>query len=202
MKTKKLLYLGLVMPFGFWASMAVAGELHGQYNPFVDTVSELGAIGTASESFTAVSMLLCSAMSLFYFAGLWRACKEIGISIAPILTVPVTALMFAWTAIFHSGSSLHGAIGPVPLLLFVGALLTLLSWRGQQFQTLRKLAGLSLLVMALILLRFVPAFQQHFPGLIQRFFHLGWSIWFIAMSFSFIKILNTKYNYVPYINKQ
>lgn len=201
MKTKKLLYLGLIMPFVFWVSMAIAGELHGHYNPFVHTVSELGAIGTNSEDFTAAAMYGCAAMAVFYAIGLWRACTEMKVSVVPILAAPAAAVMFAWTAVFHLGNPLHGVIGFVPLLLFVGALFSVLLWKGQQQQTLRRLSLASLLVMALIFLRFVPALQHQFPGLIQRFFHLGWSIWFVAMSFSFIKQLNVKYNYVPAVNE-
>ncbi|MEE1947049.1 DUF998 domain-containing protein [Pedobacter sp. KR3-3] len=200
MKTKKLLYLGLIMPFVFWVSMAIAGELHGNYNPFVHTVSELGAIGTNSEGFMAIAMLCCAVMSLFFVIGLWRVCNEMEVSIAPVLATPACAIMFAWTSVFHLGHPLHGVIGMVPLLLFIGSLLSVLLWRSQQLQNLRKLSLLSFLVMALVFLRFVPSFQQHFPGLVQRFFHLGWSIWFVCMAFSFIKLLNTKYNYVPVIN--
>lgn len=200
MKTKKLLYLGLIMPFVFWVSMAIAGELHGNYNPFVHTVSELGAIGTNSEAFTAIAMLCCAAMSLFYVVGLWRVCTEMKISVVPVLAAPACAIMFAWTAIFHLGNPLHGVIGFVPLLLFVGALLSILLWRGQQLYLLRRLSLLSFLVMALVFLRFVPALQEHFPGLVQRFFHLGWSMWFAGMGFGFIKLLNIKYHYVPSIN--
>lgn len=199
MKTKKLLYLGLVMPFVFWVSMAIAGELHGNYNPFVHTVSELGAIGTNSEDFMAIATLCCSAMSLLFVVGLWRVCTEMQISIVPVLAVPACAVMFAWTSIFHLGNPLHGVIGYVPLLLFIGALLSVLLWRARQLQTLRRLSLLSFLVMALVFLRFVPALQQHFPGLVQRFFHLGWSMWFVGMAFGFIKLLNIKYNYVPSI---
>lgn len=200
MKTKKLLYLGLMMPFIFWVSMAIAGELHGNYNPFLQTVSELGAIGTNSEYFMAVATLCCAVMSFFFMIGLWRVCIEMQVNVVPILAMPGCTIMLAWTAVFHLGHPLHGIVAFVPVLLFAGALLSIVLWRSQPLQNLRKLSLLSFLTMALFFLRFVPWFQQHFPGLAQRFFHLGWSMWFVGMAFGFIKLLNIKYNYVPAIN--
>ncbi len=201
MKTKKLLYLGFIMPFVFWVSMAIAGELHGNYNPFVHTVSELGAIGTNSEGFMAVATISCAVMSLLFMVGLWRVCVEMEVNIVPVLATPACTIMLAWTSVFHLGHPLHGIVGFVPLLLFIGSLLSVVLWRSQPLQNLRKLSLLSFLVMALVFLRFVPWFQQHLPGLVQRFFHLGWSIWFVGMAFGFIKLLNVKYNYVPVIHE-
>jgi hypothetical protein len=97
--------------------------------------------------------------------------------------------MMGWAAMFHSGHKLHATAGPIFLLLYLGALLAVILWRGKQFATIRWLSLLSLVIMLLIFLRFIPSVQNNYAGLIQRFAHLGWSVWFVGLSSSFSKLI-------------
>src|SRR5215831_16122260 len=50
--TKQLLQFGYWVAILFWTMTFVSGSVHGNYNHFKNTISELGAIGTKSELFT------------------------------------------------------------------------------------------------------------------------------------------------------
>jgi hypothetical protein len=52
--------------------------------------------------------------------------------------------------------------------------------------------------MSLIFLRFIPDLQHNFPGLIQRFFNLGWSVWFVSLSFCFLQLIQRKNQDLPH----
>jgi hypothetical protein len=168
--------------------------VHGNYNHISNTISELGAIGTKSETLMETFTLLDTVLSVFFMAGLFIACSQLRLNILPVFGVIGFPIMFGWAAIFHSGNPLHSASGPVFLLLYIGALLSVFLWRGVEFKQIRKLSLLSLGIMLLIFLRFIPSatIQNNYAGLIQRFAHLGWSVWFISLGGCFIKLLENK----------
>ncbi|WP_167667994.1 DUF998 domain-containing protein [Mucilaginibacter gossypiicola] len=194
MDTKPMLYTGIIIPVVFWLSTLVCGFVHGNYNHISNTISELGAIGTKSETLMETFTLLDTVLSVFFMAGLFIACSQLELSILPVFGVIGFPIMFGWAAIFHSGNPLHSASGPVFLLLYVGALLSVILWRGKEFRRIRKLSLLSLCIMLLIFIRFIPSatIQNNYTGLIQRFAHLGWSVWFVSLGSCLIKLLNNK----------
>ncbi|MET3502746.1 putative membrane protein [Mucilaginibacter rubeus] len=194
MNTKPLLYTGIIIPIVFWLSTIVCGFVHGNYNHFSNTISELGAIGTKSETLMETFTLLNTVLSVFFMAGLFIACSQLGLNILPVFGVIGFPIMFGWAAIFHAGNPLHSASGPVFLLLYAGALLSAILWRGEEFRQIRKLSLLSLGIMLLIFIRFIPSaiIQNNYTGLIQRLAHLGWSVWFVSLGSCFIKLLNIK----------
>jgi uncharacterized membrane protein len=78
---------------------------------------------------------------------------------------------------------LHGTLGPLPIGIIAGALILLFVWKNDKINfKIKWLSGLSVIVMLLFILRFIPTVQQNFEGLIQRTLYLGWSIWCIAIS--------------------
>jgi hypothetical protein len=92
---------------------------------------------------------------------------------------------------FPSGNKLHSAAGPVFLLLYLGVLLVIILWRGKrEFVQIRLLSLLSFAIMLLIFLRFIPAIEDKYTGLIQRFAHVGWSVWFIALSSGLSRLIS------------
>ncbi len=181
MQTKRLLNIGILIPMLFWASTIISGFIHGNYNHLSNTVIQLGAIGARSELIMNLFTWLISLLSLFFMAGLWKACRQLNLNVLPIIGVLGFTIMFGWAATFHSGNKLHSAMGPVVLLLDAGTLLVIILWKGEQFRQVRLLSFWSLVIMLLIFLRFIPGFNNRFPGLIQRFAHLGWSVWFIVL---------------------
>jgi hypothetical membrane protein len=192
MKTTTLLYTGIMIPSIFWFATLVCGFIHGDYNHLTGTISELGARGTRSETLMTIFIVICTLLSVFFMEGLFKACKELGLNIIPVFSLFGFIIMFGWAAIFHSGNSLHAASGPVFLLLYLGALLAAIVWRGKKLLLIRLLSILSLTIMLLILLRFIPSVQNNYPGLVQRFAHLGWSVWFISLAVCFIKLIESK----------
>jgi hypothetical membrane protein len=194
MDTKPLLYTGIIIPIIFWVSTIICGFVHGNYNHISNTISELGAIGTKSETLMETFTLLDTVLSVFFMAGLFIACSQLQLNILPVFGVIGFPIMFGWAAIFHSGNPLHSASGPVFLLLYAGALMSVILWRGNDFKQIRRLSLLSLAIMLLIFIRFIPSatIQNNYTGLIQRFAHLGWSVWFVSMGSCFIKLLDSK----------
>lgn len=192
MNTKTLLQTGILIPIVFWLSTFICGFIHGGYNHLSDTISELGAVGTRSEPLMATLTMFGALLSIFFIIGLYGACRQLGLSTIPVFTLPAFTVMMGWVAMFHSGDKLHATAGPIFLLLYLGALLAVVLWRGKQFASVRWLSLLSLAMMLLIFLRFIPAVQDSYPGLIQRFAHLGWSVWFVTLSTSFSKLVSVQ----------
>jgi hypothetical membrane protein len=190
--TKQLLYLGIIVPVLFWGSTIIAGLLHGQYSHSTMVVSDLGALETGSEVFMAITTMLCGILTIFFITGLYRVCKEIGISVIPVLTIWTMAISFVWAAVFPKNHDMHGTLGPLPLIMCIGELLTFVLWRGKQFQRIRMLSLLSFGIFLLCLLRFIPVLQDNYQGLVQRFIHLGWSAWFISLAVCFRDLSKAK----------
>jgi hypothetical protein len=156
-------------------------------------VSELGTIGTRSEIFMSITTMLLALFSVFFSIGFYKACQHIGISTIPALLSFAMTISLAWGAIFPSGNDLHGTLGPLPLFIMLGSLLSSILWRGNKsFITIRIFSMVSFLIMLLFILRFVPSLQQKFEGLIQRCLWLGWSVWYIALSFWLVKLITKK----------
>jgi Protein of unknown function (DUF998) len=197
LETIPLLYLGVVTPILFWAVLITGGFIHRNYNHLHKVVSELGAIGTRSEVFMSTTVLLISILSVFSIVGMYKACRQIGLNVIPVLTMLSLSISMVWAAIFPMHHELHGELGPIPLSLNIGVLLAVLIWKGKEFASLRLVSLVSFILMSLILLRIVPSLRGNWEGLIQRFFYLGWSAWSIAISLIFIRLLESKNNFIP-----
>jgi hypothetical protein len=186
--TTPLLYLGIITPVLFWLATITGGFIHGNYNHLHDVVSELGAIGTRAEIFMSTAEILISILSVYSVIGFFKACKQTGLSVIPVITILSLSISIFWAAIFPMHHELHGALGPIPLILNLGVLLAIILWRGEKSRNLRLVSLISFLLMTLILLRFIPNLRGNWEGLIQRLFYLGWSIWSIALSLFFISV--------------
>jgi hypothetical protein len=187
-----LLWLGIITPLLFWIATITGGFIHGNYNHLHDVVSELGAIGTRSEIFMSTAELLIAILSVFSVIGLFKACKQIGLNVVPVMTILSLSISMIWAAIFPMHHELHGTLGPIPLLLNIGVLISIFLWKGKKFQIIRLVSLVSFLLMSLIILRFIPNLRGNWEGLIQRLFYLGWSFWSIALSLIFIQMPGTK----------
>jgi hypothetical membrane protein len=190
--TRLLLFTGILIPAVFWISTIIAAKVYGNYSHCRDTISDLGAIGAPSETIMNFSAWTCVVLSIGFLIGLVNGCRQLKINKAPLIGVLGFSIMFAWAAAFHAGNSMHDKSGPVLLLILLGPLLSLFLWRGKELKTLRMLSLLSLIIMLSILLRVIlsDTFNYNYAGLIQRFVHFGWSIWFISLSLTFLTLLN------------
>jgi hypothetical membrane protein len=191
---KAFLLTGVFIPILFWTATFIAGQIHGDYNHFKNTISELGAIGTKSEQFMTVCTWLCTLLGIVFLVGLVTACSQLKLNKLPLIGVFGFSMMFGWAATFHSGNSLHSKSGPVLLLLLLGPILSLILWKGKELNNIRIWSLTSFLIMLLILLRVISSetIQNNYTGLIQRFVHLGWSIWFVTLSLGFLRLTSKK----------
>jgi hypothetical protein len=76
----------------------------------------------------------------------------------------------------------------------LGPVLAMFLWQCRQFRTLLaiSLAAFIIFMLSLILILsgLLPdGFEQTHEGLLQRFFHAGWSFWFIGLTIQFKKII-------------
>ena len=192
LQTKPLLYTGIIAPLFFWFVTITGGFIHGDYNHLHNVVSELGAIGTRSEIFMSTSEMLLFIFTAFSVIGFYKACQETGISTIPVLTILSLSISMCWAAIFPMHHEWHGALGPIPLILNAGALISIFIWRRKDFHGVRWVSLLSFILMSLIALRAIPNLRNNFEGLMQRLFYLGWTIWSIYLSVFFIRLSGYK----------
>lgn len=192
MKTKYLLYTGSAIPIVFFATIFICGFMLGGYNHFSRMVSELGAMGARSRFVFSAGFILCSVLSLFFVMGLCRACRATGTSAIPVIMILSYSLSIAGSAVFPLPLRLHLLMGLPFILLILSPLLGLILWNGErQLVLFKQIALLSFFLMALGFLPFMPGFLRNYTGLKQRFFHVGWSVWFFYLSYSFIRLLQS-----------
>lgn len=186
MKINRLLALGSVIPVIFWGTLTVCGYVLGDYNHLRRLVSELGAMGTRTQYMFMAGLLACAVLSILFVIGLCRACKERGISMIPALIILSFSLSIGGAAIFPLPLRMHLIMGMPSVLLFLSPMAALVLWHGDKRPTgLQTWAIVSLAIMLLGFLAFMPEVLGAWPGLKQRFFHIGWSLWFIGLSRAF-----------------
>jgi hypothetical membrane protein len=188
MKTKNLLALGGVIPVIFWGTLTVCGYVMGDYNHLTRLVSELGALGTRTQYIFTAGLLACAILSVLFVIGQCRACQERGISMIPALIIFSFSLSIGGAAIFPLPLRMHSIMGMPSVLLFLSPLAALILWRGKKSSAgLRVWAIVSLALMLLGFLAFMPEVMSSTLGLKQRFFHVGWSLWFIGLGRAFLR---------------
>jgi hypothetical membrane protein len=177
-----LLLSGLATPILFWIALFIAGGLTDNYNHLRNTISELGQIGAPAEYFMLVALPLVTAAAVIFSFYFYKASKHLKISLWPAIfsfSLPVSIL---WACIFPMGNNLHDKQGPLPLLLLLGMLMAIIQWHKQSFKKEQLVTIISTLLMLLIFLRFVKPFGNEYEGTVQRFYYLGWSVWYISIS--------------------
>lgn len=192
MKTRPMLALGSVIPAIFWGTIIVCGCVMGDYNHLTRLVSELGAIGTRTQYIFTAGLLASAVLSVLFVVGLCRECQKREISTIPALIILSFSLSIGGAAIFPLPLHLHLIMGMPSVLLLLSPLAALVLWRADEHLSgLRAMARVSLLIMLLGLTAFMPGVLGSMPGLKQRFFHLGWSLWFIGLSRAFFRSLRS-----------
>lgn len=184
------LWLGYVIPIVFFATTIICGWIQGDYNHLSRLVSELGALGTRSQYVFSTGLVTCSILSFLFLAGLWRACRAIGISSLPVFLILSYSVSIGGAGIFPLPLRLHLILGMPSVLLIFSPMLSLLLWtRMRRLPHIALMSSVGFLVMSLGFLAFMPGLLPEYPGLKQRLFHAGWSIWFISLSYSFTRVL-------------
>lgn len=182
-ETRGLTALGGFVSVAFWATLVLCGFIYGEYDHLRRLVSELGAIGAPSQYWFMAGLLACAALSVFFVIGLARACRARGISPLPAWVLLAFSASLAGAALFPLPMRLHLWMGLPSVLTILSPLGALLLWRWD-----RRPAGVAPLALAVLVLfllgatAFRPEIMSSLPGLKQRFFHLGWSLWFVGLS--------------------
>jgi hypothetical membrane protein len=188
MKTRHMLALGSVIPVIFWGTLTVCGYVMGDYNHLTRLVSELGAIGTRTQYMFTTGLFACAVLSILFVIGLCQSCKKMNISMIPALIILSFSMSIGGAAIFPLPLRMHLIMGMPSILLFLSPLAALVLWSGGKLPVgLRIWTIVSLAIMLLGFLAFMPDVLGAYPGLKQRFFHLGWSLWFIGLSRTFLR---------------
>lgn len=192
---KTMISLGLIIPILFWAITIIAGNIHGNYTHYKNVISELGAIGTKSEIFTSSAFVLLSILCFLFSIGFYISSKKLKLSIIPSILTFSMPIAILWAGIFPLKNEFHNFTGPLPLFMILGAILTFVLWRkNERLKKLRILSLISFIIMLFLFLRFIEPFGYEFEGLVQRFFYLGWSIWYISISAFLLKRLNSHHS--------
>lgn len=188
MNNNKLVYLGFIIPLVFWGTIFSCGFLSENYNHLINMVSELGTIGTKTQYIFTTGLVLSSILSIFFIVGLYRIAKESSLNIIPILLIFTFSFSIFGAAIFPLPLNLHGILGSPSMLLPLSPLLTLFLWKEEKIPNLKIPAVIILIIMLLGFLTLTPKIMDNYFGLKQRFFHIGWSLWFIYLSFKFYEL--------------
>ncbi len=182
----KLLYFGYITPLLFWGMTFLSGYIRGNYNHLKNAISDLGAIGTKSEVFTSLSLMLLAGGAIVFSIGLYRVSKKFRLSVIPAILSFCMPVSMIWAGIFTLGNEFHSATGALPFLVILAFLLSYFLWKqNKAFTTVSRISLLCFFIAALIALRFIQPFGQEYEGLIQRFFYLAWTIWTISIAHDF-----------------
>jgi hypothetical membrane protein len=158
----------------------------GNYSHAIRMVSELGAIGTKSQYFFTVGLVLSSIFSVLFIIGLYKTCKQIGLNTFPILILLTFSFSIFGAGIFPFPLRLHGLLGMPSILLFLSPLMTLILWKSEIFSNIKLVSLLTFIIMLLGFLTFMPNVLSDYFGLKQRLFHFGWTVWFLYLTSIFI----------------
>ena len=158
------------------------------YNHTTRMVSELGEIGTETQYIFTIGLLLTSIFSIFFNIGLFRICKKIGLNIIPIIILWAFSFSIFGAGLFSYPHSLHGLLGMPSMLLFLSPLTALIFWKSEIISNIKVISFFTFIIMSLGFLIFIPNLLTDYFGIKQRFFHFGWTIWFLYLTSIFNKI--------------
>ncbi len=185
MKIKNLLLCGMLSPIVFWVTLFVCGLILGYYDHASDLVSYLGYIGTRSEYVFMGGMLLCVLLSILFVIGLYKYCKANSLNILPAIFILAYSFSLAGAALFPLPLRLHGILGSPSILILLSPILAFFLWGDKNIKNLQLFSALSVFIMCMAFLIYIPDIMHEYAGIKQRFFHVGWSLWFVYLSQTF-----------------
>lgn len=151
-------------------------------------VSELGALGSQTQYIFTIGLVLSSILSVLFMVGLLGIAKEKNLSTLPIWLILTFSFSIAGAAVFPYPTELHGILGIPSVFLPLSPLIAIMVWPGNRIQGIKLMSALILIIMLMGFLVFIPSIMDNYFGLKQRFFHIGWSLWFIYLSHITIKL--------------
>jgi hypothetical membrane protein len=188
MRNKVFLYAGFIIPLVFWVTLLLCGSMTENYSHLRNLVSELGAIGTNTQYIFTAGLVLSSFLSLAFIVGLYKTAKENGLNTIPVLIILTFSFSIFGAAVFPLPLRLHGILGSPSMLMPLSPFLALILWKSKIIPGIKLASGTILIFMLLGFLTLVPEVLDSFFGLKQRIFHIAWSLWFIYLGVSFLKL--------------
>ncbi len=188
MKNQWLIKSGFLIPIIFWSTTLLCGILYPGYNHATMMVSELGEIGTKTQYIFTAGLVLTSIFSIFFNIGLYRVCRKMGLNIIPVLILWTFSFSILGAGIFSYPQRLHGLLGMPSMLLFLSPFVSLIFWKKEKIANIKLISLLSFLIMSLGFLIYNPNILSGYFGIKQRFFHFGWTFWFLCLALIFMKI--------------
>ncbi len=184
----KLLYIGYIIPVIFWVSIGYLGSITENYRFHINQVSELGSIGTETQALFTITLVLISLLSFIFVYGLYKIAREIALNTIPVLLILTYSVSILGAGIFPLPLPLHGILGSPSIFLPLSPLFALFLWKDNKIAANKIYSGIILLIMLLGFLTLMPDILPEYFGLKQRFFHLGWSLWFVYLSIIFTEL--------------
>jgi hypothetical membrane protein len=182
----RFVYAGLAAPAVFWATLFICGLRYEGYSHMSNLVSELGSTTAPTRYWFTFGLVMCSLLSLLFVVGLVGKIRRRRDNRAPAFILLTFTFSIAGTGIFPMENTLHGILGMPSALLLLSPILALVFWKDLPF--LPRLGFFAFLSLAAFLpgfLVFAEGFLVDQFGLKQRFFHIGWTIWFVYLSLGF-----------------
>jgi len=181
--------MGFAVPALFFVVIMGCGLLYPNYSQLSQQVSILGAEGTVTQYYFTIGLVLCALLSLIFIWGLMRVCRRNHLNTLPVFLLFSYSFSIAGAGIFPLPNPWHGLLGSPSFLLLLSPPLAWYFWRRQA--VLPHLGLFVIVVMVLFTAGFsifFPDFFGNYLGVKQRFFHLGWMLWFSYLAVAFVSL--------------
>ena len=188
MKNKILIISGFLVPVVFWGTTLLCGCMLENYHHAVNMVSELGELGTPTQTLFTIGLTITALLSVLFVIGLLRTARIQKLNTIPIWLILTFSVSILGAAIFPYPLRLHGLLGSPSFLFPLSPLLAMFLWNPQKIKGIRWASIVILIIMLLGFLTFTPEILENYFGLKQRFFHIGWSLWFIYLAIKFLNM--------------
>ncbi len=179
-------------PLVFWGTLFITASMRESYSHFADFVSSLGTMGTNTQYYFTAGLVLTGIVTSVMIYRFNRICRNKKLNSLPVLLIATHAFSVIGAGIFPLPLRLHGQIGTVSVLILFAPALCIWLWGNRD---IRGLKSVNILVTVLFLhgcLIFFPDIMEGYTGLKQRFFHAGWTIWFLWLGWVFSTDLKTE----------
>ena len=192
MSNKTLIISGFFIPVVFWTTLFVCGLMTEGYSHKINMVSELGALNSHTQHLFTAGLILSALLSGMCAIGLYNTARKAQINTLPILLLFTFTFSIAGAALFPMPLRWHGILGSPSILLPLSPLLALVFWKNTNLPGIKRDSAIILAIMVLGFCVFFPEVLAPYFGLKQRFFHIGWTLWFVYLSYRFLTLQQTK----------
>lgn len=194
LETEKRLALGYVIPIVFWTGILIAGFLYGGYNHMKQHVIVLNSFYCSSGTFMAIIQLIIVLLTIPFILVLYKSCTNLKINFLPVLFLIFVTPSMLVLALFPELNNMRALVGNSIILVLIGPLLAVILWRKKQFVGIRILSAICfvLMIVPIIILTMRSSFPEltnDYFGFIQRLLYVGWSLWFVSLSYYFNRYL-------------